>query len=337
MKPRRIAVPLGFAALALVLGACGGSSGANGTSNASQPAASSADFPSPKGKSLLQLKQSLGPGPVLAPTVSVVMPGRDRYGFGLFDRARKQIAQAPVALYVERSGSARVSGPFLARDLPLTVKPAFQSETVAKDPQAAKSLYVTELRVKKPGNYAVMGVAKLDGRLVATDPIYLAAHASSPVPHVGEKAPVIDTPTVSSVGGDVSKIDTRTPPDSMHDVNFADVLGKKPIILLFATPALCQSRVCGPVVDIAEELKSENKGAAAFIHMEIYNGNKIGQGCLDGTRQQSQCFRPQVLAYHLPTEPWAFAIDKHGRIVDRLEGAFSKSELETALKLAETR
>ena len=82
MKPRRIAVPLGFAALALVLGACGGSSGANGTSNASQPAASSADFPSPKGKSLLQLKQSLGPGPVLAPTVSVVMPGRDRYGFG---------------------------------------------------------------------------------------------------------------------------------------------------------------------------------------------------------------------------------------------------------------
>jgi hypothetical protein len=142
---------------------------------------------------------------------------------------------------------------------------------------------------------------------------------------------------VASVGGDVSKIDTRTPPDSMHDVNFADVVGKKPIILLFATPALCQSRVCGPVVDIAEELKSEHKGEAAFIHMEIYNGNKIGQGCLDGTRQQSQCFRPQVLAYHLPTEPWAFAIDKHGKIVDRLEGAFSKSELETALKLAETR
>jgi hypothetical protein len=142
---------------------------------------------------------------------------------------------------------------------------------------------------------------------------------------------------VKSAGGDVSKIDTRTPPDSMHDVNFADALGKKPIILLFATPALCQSRVCGPVVDIAEEVKSEHKGEAAFIHMEIYNDNKIGQGCLDGTRLQDQCLRPQVLAYHLPTEPWAFAIDKHGKIVDRLEGAFSKSELETALKLAETR
>jgi hypothetical protein len=337
MNPRRIAVPLSLLALALLLGACGGSSGGNGASNAAQPTASSADFPSPQGKSLLQLKKSLGPGPVLAPTVSIVMPGRDRYGFGLFDRARKQIAQAPVALYVERSGSSAVSGPFVARDLPLTVRAPFRSETVAKDPDAAKSLYVTELRVKKAGNYAVLGVAKLDGRLVATDPIYLAVRPTNPVPQVGQKAPVIDTPTVASVGGDVSKIDTRTPPDSMHDVNFADVVGKKPIILLFATPALCQSRVCGPVVDIAEELKSEHKGEAAFIHMEIYNGNKIGQGCLDGTRQQSQCFRPQVLAYHLPTEPWAFAIDKHGKIVDRLEGAFSKSELETALKLAETR
>ena len=337
MTTRRIAVPLGLVALALVLGACGSSGGGHGSSSSSQPMASSADFPSPKGKSLLELKQSLGPGPVLAPTVSVVMPGRDRYGFGLFDRARKQIAQAPVALYVERSGSRFVSGPFVARDLPLAVKAPFQSETVAKDPDAAKSLYVSELRVKKAGNYAVMGVAKLDGRLVATDPIYLGVGAPSQVPRVGQKAPVINTPTVQSVGGDVSKIDTRTPPDSMHDVNFANALGKKPIILLFATPALCQSRVCGPVVDIAEELKSEHKGEAAFIHMEIYNGNKIGQGCLDGTRLQNQCLRPQVLAYHLPTEPWAFAIDRHGKIVDRLEGAFSKSELETALKLAETR
>ncbi|MEA2432365.1 MAG: hypothetical protein QOI19_2838, partial [Thermoleophilaceae bacterium] len=271
------------------------------------------------------------------PTVSVVSPGRDRYGFGLFDRARKQIAQAPVALYVERSGSRKVSGPFVARDLPLAVKPAFQSQTVAKDPDAAKSLYVADLRVKQAGDYAVLGVAKLDGRLVATDPIYLGVGAPSKVPNVGQKAPVITTPTVKSVGGDVSKIDTRTPPDSMHDVNFADALGKKPIILVFATPALCQSRVCGPVVDIAEEVKSEHKTEASFIHMEIYNGNTIAQGCLDGTRLVNQCLRPQVLAYHLPTEPWAFAIDRRGKIVDRLEGAFSKGELETALKLAETR
>jgi hypothetical protein len=325
-------------AVSVALVACGSSTSDNGSGSESQPLATSADFPSPQGKSLLEIKRSLGPGPVLAPTVSLVGTGSDRYGFGLFDRARKQIAQTPVALYVERSGSSKVTGPFLARDLPLSVKPAFQSETVAKDPSAAKSLYVTNLQVKKAGDYAVLGVAKLDGRLVATDPIYLKVGASSPVPNVGDQAPVIDTPTAKSVGGDVSKIDTRTPPDSMHDVNFRDVVGKKPIILLFATPALCQSRVCGPVVDIAEELKAETKpDDAAFIHMEIYNNNTIAPGCLEGTRPVSECQRPQVIAYHLPTEPWAFAIDKQGKIVARLEGAFSKDELASALKLAETK
>jgi hypothetical protein len=107
------------------------------------------------------------------------------------------------------------------------------------------------------------------------------------------------------------------------------------VILVFATPALCQSRVCGPVVDIAEEVKQESKGDAAFIHMEIYDNNTIAQGCLSGDRLESQCLRPQVLAYHLPTEPWAFAVDRHGKIVARLEGAFSRGELESALKLAE--
>ena len=100
---------------------------------------------------------------------------------------------------------------------------------------------------------------------------------------MGEKAPKIDTPTVESVGGDVKQIDTRVPPGTMHDDNFADVLGKKPILLLFATPALCQTRVCGPVVDIAEQVKARTSGDTAFIHMEIYNDNELEKG-----------FRPQV-------------------------------------------
>jgi hypothetical protein len=339
MTPGRSHTAVALAAVAAAscsLAACGGSGSSDNSSNGSQPPATSADFPSPKGRSLLQIRQGLGPGPVLAPTVSVIGIGRDRYGFGLFDRARKQIAQTPVALYLERSGSSKVSGPFLARDLPLAVKPPYQSETVAKDPDAAKSLYVAALDIPRAGDYAVLGVAKLDGRLVATDPIGLRVSPKDPIPNVGQQAPRIDTPTVKSAGGDVASIDTRTPPDTMHDVNFADAIGRKPIILLFATPALCQSRVCGPVVDIAEELHSEHKGDAVFIHQEIYRNNTIAPGCLEGTTAADQCFRAQVIAYRLPTEPWAFAIDRKGKIVARLEGAFSKSELAAALKKAET-
>ena len=60
--------------------------------------------------------------------------------------------------------------------------------------------------------------------------------------------------TAEDVGGDLSKIDTRQPPSSMHDDDFKDVVGKKPVVLIFATSALCQSRVCGPVVDVAERV-----------------------------------------------------------------------------------
>ena len=81
----------------------------------------------------------------------------------------------------------------------------------------------------------------------------------------------------------------------MHDVDFADVLGKKPVVLLFATPALCQSRVCGPVVDVAEQVKRDRPDDAAFIHMEIYNDNDPNKG-----------LRPQLAAFNLPTEPWLF-------------------------------
>jgi hypothetical protein len=110
----------------------------------------------------------------------------------------------------------------------------------------------------------------------------------------------------------------------MHDDNLAEVLGKRPVLLLFATPALCQSRVCGPVVDIAEQVKATHKGDTAFIHMEIYTDNELEKG-----------FRPQVAAYKLPTEPWAFAIDRNGKVAARLEGAYSEHELSEAVKAAE--
>ncbi len=89
------------------------------------------------------------------------------------------------------------------------------------------------------------------------------------------------------------------------------MLGKEPILLLFATPKFCQSRVCGPVVDVAEQAQREFGGQAAFIHMEIYNNNDPNDGV-----------RPQVRAFHLPTEPWLFAINREGVVSAAVEGAF---------------
>jgi len=107
----------------------------------------------------------------------------------------------------------------------------------------------------------------------------------------------------------------------MHEVDFAAALGKKPIVLAFATPALCQSRVCGPVVDVAQQVADEYKGKVDFIHMEVYNENNAAKGV-----------RPQLRAFNLQTEPWTFLIDSKGVIRDRIEGAYGVFELEQAMK-----
>jgi hypothetical protein len=320
--------------LALVLAGCGSSPHQGGASTAAvRSGAPAPPFPSAAGKNVLQLTHGLGSGPVVAPTVRQLDPGRDRFGFGLFSVSQKQVSGVPVALYVERQGTSTVTGPYAATEQSLAVPPQFDSDTVKNDPAAAKSFYSAQLRFPKPGVYAVVALSRIGGRLVASSPIGARVLSHDTVPNVGQKAPLISTPTVKSVHGDVASIDTRRPPDSMHDVNYADAYGKRPIVLLFATPALCQSRTCAPVTDVTESVKAEHKNdPIAFIHNEIYKDNTIKPGCLEGTRPPTECYRPQLLAFNLETEPFLFVIDKHGRIAARLEGAFSKNELEAALR-----
>jgi hypothetical protein len=308
----------------LVAGGCG--SGDKSQADSPPEPASPDQFPSAKGKTLVQLRKALPEGgPVLAPSVSDFTLGENRVGFGLFTTARAQIADAQAVIYVAPVGGGEAQGPFVAHYESLAVKPQFQSETSRRDPDAAKSVYVAKVAFKRPGTYEILGMARLDDRLVAATSAMpqITVVRADLVPGPGDRAPLIHTPTRTDVGGNLAAIDTRSPPDSQHEVDFADVVGKKPVVLTFATPLLCQSRVCGPVVDIVEQLKNEYSDRAAFIHMEIYRDNEVSKG-----------FRPQVAAWRLPSEPWVFTIDKTGKIAARLEGAFGADELEDAIKKA---
>ena len=182
-------------------------------------------------------------------------------------------------------------------------------------------MYVTDIPFDQPGEWRLIALVKDESGYTAVrmPSIRVQAAADDPVPGVGDKAPLIHTPTVDDVAN-ISDIDTRVPPDDMHNTDFADVIGKKPVVLLFATPALCQSRVCGPVVDVAEQVKRDRPDDAAYIHMEIYNQNDPNKG-----------LRPQLGAFNLQTEPWLFVINSDGTISTRIEGAFSVNELNHAL------
>jgi hypothetical protein len=261
--------------------------------------------------------------------VSQLTTGDNRFGFGLFSRSRAQIADAAVAVYVAPAGGGPASGPYAARYESLEVRPQYQSRQTASDPNAAKSVYVADIRFDEPGQYDLLGVARVNNRLVAATSaapgLRVVPAADDPIPGPGDPAPRIHTPTEADAGGDLASIDTRIPPSSMHQNDFADVIGKKPVVLLFATPQLCQSRVCGPVVDIAEQVKADMGGEdVEFIHMEVFRDNDIAKG-----------LRPQLNAFNLQTEPWMFAFDQSGKVASRLEGAYSVAELEQAVKAAQ--
>jgi len=316
----------GVLGLALIAGCGGGNDGSSDSPTAaSQPrTAQVANFPRPSNRSFRNLIGNFLQGPELAPSVSLLGPGENRVGFALFDRGRRQIGDLDVVLYVARGLDETAHGPYPARYEPIVVKPPFQSKTSAEDPDAARSVYVARVPFPAAGSYLVSAVTRLDKKLVGTSPAQIMVRASSPVPGVGDKAIRTSTPTVASVGGDVKKIDTRVPPDDMHSVDLVDALKRhRPVVLLFATPALCTSRVCGPVTDVASEVKSEYGDRVDFIHMEIYEDNDPNKG-----------YRSQVRAWGLTSEPFLFTINRRGRIVSRIEGAFSAPELKAAVRRA---
>jgi hypothetical protein len=320
--------PLPFLVTLLAAGAlmagCGGSKKPDRPPPQPEPSGQPADFPSAGGKTLNDLASTAdGQGPILAPSVSLLHKGVNRYGFALFDTARKQITGAEVALYTARADGSGVRGPYVARSESLAVKPQFQSQTVAQDSNAAKSVYVADVPFKRNGKQAVVAIAKLDGRLLVTNgySVNVSSGGSGAPPGEDDKAISVHTQTLTDVGGDAAALDTRRPfAKDLLETDLADVLGKKPVVITFATPLLCASRVCGPVVDIVEQVKATAPKGVAFIHQEIYKDNQVNKGV-----------RSPVAAWKLASEPWTFVIDRSGKVSSRFEGAYSVGELQRAV------
>ncbi len=312
-------------AATVALSGCGGSAAGGTTPAPPQPsAAASAAFPSAKGKTINELIDGLPKGAILSvASFSGQRVGRNRLAFVIVDRANKQIDVSEVAVYTAKLDGTELRGPFTARKESLDVDAPYRSRQTDADLASGDTFYVADAVYGSSGPHVAIGLVRLDGRLVVADSLSaLAVGKKNGPPEIGERAIEIHTQTGADVGGDLTKLSTRMPPPrEMLDTDFADVVGKKPAVLLFATPALCKSRTCGPVVDIAEQVRAESGKGVAFIQQEIYQDNDPGKP-----------YRSQVLAWRLSSEPWAFVIDRHGRVAARFEGVFSVRELTAAVE-----
>jgi hypothetical protein len=200
----------------------------------------------------------------------------------------------------------------------------YRSRQAAEETDPFAAVYQADVRFDQKGSWAVLVVTQTGNTFVAAPAnVEVSTKKADTIPDVGEAAPKVATDTLASVGGNEDMLDTRTPPSDMHEQSLDKVLGKKPVALLFSTPQLCQSRVCGPVTDIAVELKAKYGDRIEFIHQEVYVDNDPNQG-----------LREPLQAFRLRTEPWLFVIGKDGKITKRLEGSFGQKAFEDALNTA---
>jgi hypothetical protein len=288
-------------AVCLTAAACGGSSSDSSGTGGGQPAAGT----------LEALWRAPGADVALVAGTSDYGAGRVRYSFLVVDQEGRAHFSPRARVWIARGLQQR---PFAETTARLETISVPGSRYQADAPQ----LYVAELDLPQAGRYWVLAEPAGGQRIQGLGQVDVRARPKAPA--VGDRAPKSETPTLRSAKGDVQSLTTRRPPDrSLLRWSVAESLAAHvPFVVTFATPAFCQSRTCGPVVDVVEAVGERlRKTPVRFIHVEIYADNDPAKG-------QNRW----VKEWRLPTEPFTFLVGRDGRVKGRIEGAFSTDELE---------
>ena len=251
----------------------------------------------------------------VVPVASEIVVGPDRFAVGLIDPAQGMIQDAAVH--------------FRYFDLSDPSKPVVESDADAtryQTPDGLTTYYAQEREFKRAGDWGVEVQARGANGLLLDKRISFRVLADSSTLKVGAKAPAFKTRTAADVDNDLKKLSSATMPNpAFYRVSLAQSIASgKPTVLLFATPAFCQTRMCGPAYDVVSAVQQKVGEAANFIHVEVYSGlpNPAANG-----------FQLDVAmkAFGLTTEPWVFLIDKNGVITYRVEGPITAGEIEQHL------
>jgi hypothetical protein len=308
---RVVVLCLLLAAAGGLLAGCGGDEEDRGS--VTPPESTRAGFPDRK-RTLLELRGGVPAGPVLSPAVTVLRAGPNRLAFRLLDPPREAPRPDGVAVYTARPDGRGVRGPFLARRESLRVPARFRSRRVAGEPRP-RDLWVAEVAFPGAGRHVVTALVR-DGEddeaeLRATNQLELRVapeRAGPPAP--GDRAIPVHT----------DRADTRRPPlPALHRTDLADALGRRPLVLVFASPGRCPTPECAQAVDAAATVRAQT--GVEVVHQETFRSEDLEDG-----------FRDQVVAWRLPTPAWTFVIDADGRVADRFEGAVSVRELRSAVE-----
>jgi len=183
-------------------------------------------------------------------------------------------------------------------------------------------VYRATVQFDKPGIWG-LAVAPADGSEIVPTVVQVAKRPRTVA--VGEAAPRVPTPTVADHPLD----EITTDPDPMprlYEQSLDEALADgRTTVVVFATPAFCQSAACGPMLEQVKRIAAAHPDVDV-VHVEIYEGFRDPGFAPDGTH-----LAPAVRAWHLVSEPWVFVVDASGTVVARFDGVLGPDELDPFL------
>jgi len=256
------------------------------------------------------LTEGAGQLSVLGPTTPVNV-GPQPFSFFLL-AGQSVLTGASASVWFATDPAGKATGPVEAHWYPMQGYDATH-DTSPRSPLAV-GLYVADIDLTSEGIWTIAATSTMNGALLAGTSAVPVTAAELPAA-VGSKATSIPTPVATTTHG-LEEICTRKPPDPMHSISLDDALKNgKPTVVSFATPLLCQSQTCGPVVD--EQLlvfERYGLGKANFIHVEEFLPGKD----LKPPPATTQHLSPAFKAWGFQDEPWVIVIDSAGVIRGRL-------------------
>lgn len=312
--------------VSVLLAACGGATAGSTSSGGQQPQSGGAfETPLPNQVEVHEDSEAdhehVADGEATAQMQVVLVPselviGPNRFAVGLFDADGRMVHDAAVHLHYF--------------DLSDPNAPALETEADAhrlQTPDGLTTIFAHERSFDRAGDWGVEVQAEFPDGATAVKRIGFQVLAGSASLRPGDKAPALDTPTAADVKNDLRLLTSASSPNPLfYDLSLAEALESgKPTLLLFATPAFCQTRFCGPDYEIISELQPRYAETVNFIHVEVYTG-------LPNPAENGWQTAPAMAAFGLSSEPWAFIIDGSGTIVYRVEGLFTADEIERQLQ-----
>ena len=194
-------------------------------------------------------------------------------------------------------------------------------------PYGTRGLYTTKLSFDAPGRWGIQVKPLGDETFEHAVELFFEVNESASAPAVGAPAILSKSKTLDTVER-ISELTTGSLQDpELYQVTIADaVRGALPTVIVMASPAFCTNAVCGPQVEVLQELKDKYEGQANFIHVDFYDNPEEIQGDLDRA-----IFSPTVIEWGLPSTEWSFVVDRDGIVSARFESFATLEELEQAL------